>query len=151
MEENKNQQSESSSEKLSKRFDEERTQWKRTVSDMSERMRDIYTVSDLLTDLYSQRQIALEYSHTLMSHLIRLNKLLRSKKAEKWLHYTQNYDLRLDKDPKNLLIDVDLGPLIEQKEMVENHLNYMRETVKSIDTMCFGVKYRISLEEFRRG
>ena len=151
MEESKNQQSENSSEKLNKRFEEEREQWKNTVSQMSERMRDIYTVSELLTDLYSQRQIALEYSHTLMSHLIRLNKLLRSRKAERWLHYTQNYDLRLDKDPKNLLVDVDLGPLIEQKEMVENHLNYMRETVKSIDTMCFGVKYRISLEEFRRG
>lgn len=151
MEESKNQQSENSSEKLSKRFEEERVQWKNTVSQMSERMRDIYAVSELLTDLYSQRQIALEYSHTLMSHLIRLNKLLRSRKAERWLHYTQNYDLRLDKDPKNLLVDVDLGPLIEQKEMVENHLNYMRETVKSIDTMCFGVKYRISLEEFRRG
>lgn len=151
MEENKNQQPENSSEKINKRFEEERVHWKNTVTQMSDRMRDIYSVSDLLTDLYSQRQIALEYSHTLMSHLIRLNKLLRGKKAEKWLHYTQNYDLRLDKDPKNLLIDVDLGPLIEQKEMVENHLNYMRETVKSIDTMCFGVKYRISLEEFRRG
>ncbi len=86
-----------------------------------------------------------------MSHLIRLNKLLRAKRADKWLHYTQNYDLRLDKDPKNLLIDVDLGPIIEQKEMVENHYNYMKETVKTIDTICFGVKYRISLEEFRRG
>jgi len=151
MEENKNQQTESSSEKLSKRFTEEREQWKKTIADMSERLRDIYSVGSLLTDLYSQRQVALEYSHTLMSHLIRLNKILRAKKAERWLHYTQNYDLRLDKDPKNLMVDVDLGPIIEQKEMVENHLNYMRETVKTVDTICYGVKYRISLEEFRRG
>jgi len=151
MEENKNQQTESSSEKLSARFTEEREQWKKTIADMSERLRDIYSVGSLLTDLYSQRQVALEYSHTLMSHLIRLNKILRAKKAERWLHYTQNYDLRLDKDPKNLMVDVDLGPIIEQKEMVENHLNYMRETVKTVDTICYGVKYRISLEEFRRG
>jgi hypothetical protein len=136
---------------LSKRFSTEREHWKETIGGMSGRLQDIYKVSDLLTDLYSQRQIALEYSHELMSHLIRLNKLLRAKRADKWLHYTQNYDLRLDKDPKNLLIDVDLGPIIEQKEMVENHYNYMKETVKTIDTICFGVKYRISLEEFRRG
>lgn len=151
MAENKNQQTESSSEKLSSRFTEEREQWKKTIADMSDRLRDIYSVAGLLTDLYSQRQIALEYSHTLMSHLIRLNKILRAKRADRWLHYTKNYDLRLDKEPKNLLIDVDLGPIIEQKEMVENHLNYMRETVKTVDTICYGVKYRVSLEEFRRG
>lgn len=151
MEENQEQKKTSSSEELSKRFSTEREHWKETIGGMSSRLQDIYKVSDLLTDLYSQRQIALEYSHELMSHLIRLNKLLRAKRADKWLHYTQNYDLRLDKDPKNLLIDVDLGPIIEQKEMVENHYNYMKETVKTIDTICFGVKYRISLEEFRRG
>jgi hypothetical protein len=142
---------ENSSETVSKRFTDEREHWKITVGEMSERLRDIYAVASLLTDLYSQRQIALEYSHTLMSHLIRLNKILRGKRAERFLHYTQNYDLRLDKDPKNLMIDVDLGPIIEQKEMVENHLNYMRETVKTIDTICYGIKYRVSLEEFRRG
>ena len=150
MEENQTQP-ESSSETISKRFTDEREHWKTTVGDMSERLRDIYSVAGLLTDLYSQRQIALENTHTLMSHLIRLNKILRAKRAERFLHYTQNYDLRLDKDPKNLMIDVDLGPIIEQKEMVENHLNYMRETVKTIDTICYGVKYRVSLEEFRRG
>jgi hypothetical protein len=151
MEESQEQKKTNSSEELSKRFSTEREHWKETIGGMSGRLQDIYKVSDLLTDLYSQRQIALEYSHELMSHLIRLNKLLRAKRADKWLHYTQNYDLRLDKDPKNLLIDVDLGPIIEQKEMVENHYNYMKETVKTIDTICFGVKYRISLEEFRRG
>jgi hypothetical protein len=150
MEENQTQP-ESSSETISKRFTDEREHWKTTVGEMSDRLRDIYSVAGLLTDLYSQRQIALEYTHTLMSHLIRLNKILRAKRAERFLHYTQNYDLRLDKDPKNLMIDVDLGPIIEQKEMVENHLNYMRETVKTIDTICYGVKYRVSLEEFRRG
>ncbi len=151
MEESQEQKKTNSSDELSKRFSTEREHWKETIGGMSGRLQDIYKVSDLLTDLYSQRQIALEYSHELMSHLIRLNKLLRAKRADKWLHYTQNYDLRLDKDPKNLLIDVDLGPIIEQKEMVENHYNYMKETVKTIDTICFGVKYRISLEEFRRG
>ena len=151
MEENQEQKKANSSDELAKRFSKEREDWKETVGGMANRIQDIYKVSDLLTDLYSQRQIALEYSHELMSHLIRLNKLLRAKRADKWLHYTQNYDLRLDKDPKNLLIDVDLGPIIEQKEMVENQYNYMKETVKTIDTICFGVKYRISLEEFRRG
>ena len=151
MEENQEQKKINSSEELVKRFSTEREHWKDTVGNLSSRLQDIYKVSDLLTDLYSQRQIALEYSHELMAHLVRLNKLLRSKRADKWLHYTQNYDLRLDKEPKNLLIDVDLGPIIEQKEMVENHYNYMKETVKTIDTICFGVKYRISLEEFKRG
>ena len=67
------------------------------------------------------------------------------------MFYTQNYDLRLDKDPKMLFIDVDLAEIVERREMLQNHLDYMRETLRSIDTICYGVKHRISLEEYRRG
>jgi len=45
----------------------------------------------------------------------------------------------------------DLAVIVERREYLQNHLEYFRETVKTIDTMCFGIKHRISLEEYRRG
>ena len=133
------------------RFKQERTDWTDRIKDMSDRLRDIYKVADLQTDIYSYRQIAVEYCHTLMTHLTKVNHIFRARKVERWEHYTRNYDLRMDKDPKELHIYVDIADINERRELLQNHLDYMRETVKTIDTISFGIKHRIQLEEYRRG
>lgn len=138
-------------EQLISRFKKERTEWTDRVKDMSERLRDIYKIADLQVDIYSYRQIAVEYSHTLMVHLTKVNQLFRAKKIERWEHYTRNYDLRMDKDPKELHIYVDIADINERRELLQNHLDYMKETIKTIDTISFGIKHRIQLEEYRRG
>lgn len=141
----------SKNDSLNSRFATEREDWTNRVRSLSERLKSIYDTAELLTDLYSQRQIAGDYIHELVSLGVRLNKIYRERKKERFLFYSQNYDLRLDKDPKALFIDVDLAEIVERKEYLQNHVDYMRETLRSIDTICYGVKHRISLEEYRRG
>lgn len=150
---NTNPQTSSSeiNEQLIARFKTERNEWTDRIKDMSERLRDIYKIADLQVDIYSYRQIAVEYCHTLMVHLSKVNQIFRAKKIEKWEHYTRNYDLRMDKEPKELHIYVDIADINERKELLQNHLDYMKETVKTIDTISFGIKHRIQLEEYRRG
>jgi len=141
----------SSNDPIYARFKKEREEWSEKIQDMSDRLRDIYKLSDLLTDLYSNRQIAVEYTHTLMSHLSKINTIYRVKKVERFDYYSRGYDLRLDKDPKNDHINADLNDIVERRELLQNHLDYFRQTVSTIDSMCFGVKHRMALEEFRRG
>ena len=141
----------SSNDAIYGRLKKEREDWGEKVADMSERIRDIYKLGDLLTDLYSSRQIAVEHSHIMMTHLSKVNRIYREKKAERFNHYTRNYDIRLDKDPKMLFIDVDLADIVERRELLQNHMEFFRETVRTIDAMCYGVKHRMSLEEYRRG
>ena len=151
-EENQAQENPSSkNDSLYHRFSTERDDWTNQVKSLAERLKNIYDVGDLLTDLYSQRQIAGDYVHEIASLGSRLNKIYRERKRERYIHYTQNYDLRLDKDPKNMFIEVDLAELVERRELIQNHLEFMRETLRSIDTICYGVKHRIALEEYRRG
>lgn len=145
------QEASSKNESLNSRFATEREDWTNRVRSLSERLKSIFDLAELLTDLYSQRQIAGDYIHELVALGSRLNRVYRERKKERYLFYTQNYDLRLDKDPKALFIDVDLAELVERRELLQNHLDYMRETLRSIDTICYGVKHRISLEEYRRG
>jgi hypothetical protein len=141
----------SSNDPIYSRFRKEREEWSEKVTDMSDRLKDIHHLSDLMTEIYSSRQIAVEYSHTLMSHLSKVNRIYRERRVERYDHYTRNYDIRLDKDPKNDLINTDLGDIVERRELLQNHLDYFRETVRTIDTLCFGIKHRMALEEYRRG
>jgi hypothetical protein len=136
---------------LIERFKNERKEWTDRIKDMSERLRDIYKVADLQVDIYSYRQVAVEYCHTLQTHLIKVIHTFRARKIERWEHYTRNYDLRMDKDPKELHIFVDISDINERKELLQNHLEFFRETIKTIDTISFGIKHRIQLEEYRRG
>jgi len=145
------QNSSNTNEQIHKRFAVEREDWTSKVSEMAERLRDIYSLGDLLTDLYSQRQIALEYSHTLMGHMTKINKIYREKKVERFDFYTRQYDIRLDKDPKNDRIAADLTDIVERRELLQNHLDYMRETIRTVDGLCYAVKHRMELEQYKRG
>jgi hypothetical protein len=153
MEENQNLEKaqNSSNDAIFVRFKNEREEWSKKVSDMSNRLRDIYQIADLQTDLYSNRQIAADYTHALMANLTKINRIFREKKIERWEHYTRNYDLRMDKDPKELHIYVDIADIVERKDLVQNHLEFFRETIRTIDAMCYGIKHRIALEEYKRG
>lgn len=141
----------SSNDAIFVRFKQEREDWTTQIKNMSARLRDIYEVADLQVDLYSQRQIAVDYTHTLMTHLTKINRIFRERKIERWEHYTRNYDLRMDKDPKELHIYVDIADVVERKDFIQTHLEFMRETIRTIDNMCYGVKHRLSLEEYKRG
>lgn len=152
--ETKNQENSSFNEKpqetFTQRFDRERKEWEDKIGKMSAKMRDIGILSEVLTDALSQRQVALEYTHTLMSLLSGINAKLRKLRKERFLFYSQNYDLVLQKDQKNLFIDVDLEKNVKTQELFSNHLSYMRGTVDTIDKIIYGIKWRIQLEEYRR-
>jgi len=149
--ETKNQENNSSEkEDITKRFEREQREWNTKIDEMTSRMRDISVLSDVLVDALSQRQIALEKTHILMSVLSGINAQLRKKRKERFLYYSQSYDLVLQKDQKNLFIDVDLEKLVRTQELFSNHLSYMRSTVDTIDKMLYGVKWRIQLEEYKR-
>ena len=147
----KNQENNSSEkEDITKRFEREQREWNTKIDEMTSRMRDISVLSDVLVDALSQRQMALEKTHILMSVLSGINAQLRKKRKERFLYYSQSYDLVLQKDQKNLFIDVDLEKLVRTQELFSNHLSYMRSTVDTIDKMLYGVKWRIQLEEYKR-
>lgn len=150
-EEDKRKKENSSNDSLSARFSSEREEWRERLEGYAIRFRDIYQIGDLLTDIYSARQIAVEYLHTLLSHMTKLNRVMREKKVERYEHYTRNYEMRLDKDIKFEFMMNDIAVVVERRELLQNHIDYFRETIKTVDTMCYGIKHRLSLEEYRRG
>jgi hypothetical protein len=56
----------------------------------------------------------------------------------------------LDKAPKEMFILVDLEQSVIKKEFLDNHLNYMRATVDSLDKIIWGIKWRLTFEGFIR-
>jgi hypothetical protein len=54
-------------------FAEERLKWTKKIQDMSAMLKKIMEIHDLLTDVYTQRQLALEYYHYLITLMSNIN------------------------------------------------------------------------------
>lgn len=144
-----NQKKQSSNDELQKRFTKERLVWKQRVTGIAAKLKEFKNLPDVEVDAFSNRQIALEYTHFLMELVSKVNASVRKMKKQRFLFYSNDYDQRLDKAPREMFINVDLEQSILKKELLDNHLSYMRGTVDSIDKIIYGIKWRISFEEYR--
>jgi hypothetical protein len=66
-------------------------------------------------------------------------------------YYSEKSDIRYGSNEKTVLIEGDLADISERMELVEGHRKFIDQTVQTIDHMLYGVKQRISLEEYLRG
>ena len=143
----------SSSEKadFNKVFEVERSEWKEKVQVLALEMRDIRTLAKAQVDLFRQRQVLLEYSYKLASIVSKLNSKYRTEKSRKLKEYSEKSDIRYGANEKTVLIEGDISEITEKIELVEGHRKFIDQTVQTLDHMLYGIKSRISLEEYLRG
>ena len=136
---------------FNKIFENERAEWKEKVQVLAIQMKDIQTLAKAQVDMFSSRQVLLEYSYKLASIISKLSSRYRSDKANKLRHYSENNDVRYGSTEKTVLIEGDLTEITEKIELVESHRKFIDQTIQTVDHMLYGVKSRISLEDYLRG
>jgi len=132
-------------------FESERAEWTEKIQVVSLHIKDIRTVAKAQVDLYGYRQNLLEYSFKLAGIISKLNSRYRNEKSRKLREYSENTDVRYGANEKNVLIEGDLTSITEKIEIVEGHRKFLDQTVQTVDHMLYGIKSRISLEEYLRG
>lgn len=132
-------------------FANERSEWTERVRELSIRMRNIREIAEVQVELYSDRQKLLEYAYKLGQILTKLNGKYRADKRAKMVYYSEEHNTRYGANEKTSLIDGDLAEIKRKIDLVDNHMSFMNETTKTVDHMLYGIKSRISLEEFMRG
>jgi hypothetical protein len=85
--------------------------------------------------------------------------VLQSRLKKSWLaEYKKAYDsLLIDQDYR--YSEKERQRFAEEKtsasklklDILQTHVDFFRETIKTIDNMIFGVKHRLEIEDFRRG
>jgi hypothetical protein len=141
----------SSEKSFSERFEEERTQWTKTIQEISGRFKIVENLAEVQIDLYSKRQIAIEYQYK----LIGIHTKLKRKLVQDWKNAYDNAgrdeDIRFSEKEKTKTAEVATLEIKYRTESVSNQIEFFRETVKTIDNMIFGVKHRIEIENFKAG
>jgi len=132
-------------------FEKERNEWKETIQVISLQIRDIKTVALAQVDLFSQRQILLEYSYKLAAIVSKLNSRYAVEKARRLREYSERSDVRYGANEKAVLIEGDLVELTEKIDLVESHRKFIDQTIQTVDHALYGIKSRIALEDYLRG
>jgi len=144
----KNQNEES----LTNKFAKERLEWTNKIQSMSKSMKDIFKVSELMTDIYTERQRAVEYHHYLISIISRVNVAYRKKWTEKYDYYTYKSQKRFSTDKKKeLQILSEMGDILEKRDELDNHIKFMNNTISTLDNIIYGIKYKVEIEQISRG
>ena len=136
---------------FNKLFETERFNWKEKIQILALEMKDIKTLAKAQVDLFSQRQVLLEYSYKLASIVSKLNSKYRTEKSKKLKDYSEKSDIRYGANEKNVLIEGDISEITEKIDLVEGHRKYIDQTVQTIDHMLYGIRQRIDLEDYLRG
>lgn len=146
------QEEKSEKQTLQERFDRERIEWSGKIKGMSAKLSKVMSTAELMTEIYTERQRALEYYHYLISLLIKINRSYNKSYSEKYKFYKYQSQERLPNDKIiQIRINSELADIREKREVLDNHAKFMNSTVSTIDNIIFGIKSRIDIENISRG
>lgn len=141
----------SSDKSFTEKFSDERSEWTETIREISSRFRAVEVLAEVQIDLYSKRQIALEYQYKLISIHTKLKKMLIVAWKKAYEDAGRNDDIRYSEKEKTKHAEAATVDLKFKGETVSSQIEFFRETIKTLDNMIFGVKHRIDIENFKAG
>jgi hypothetical protein len=130
------------------KFDNDREDINSKIISYINDSKDISNCSNVMVLLLSERQILIEYISNINANIVEIDTLLKVKRKDRYIYYMQDYDLRLDKSQRETFIDSDLIDDIRLKDILFNHVNFLKESVATLDKLFFSIKWKLSLKEF---
>lgn len=126
--------------------------WNKIIAELNQRMKTIPDMVDLVNVVYAKRQDAVEYYYSLLNKIAPLTKTYNQRYAAEYNNLKVNAQIRYTTEAAiNAQIMSNLADLIYTKDILDAHVRFMADTIKSIDNLIFGINHRIRLEEFIEG
>lgn len=132
---------------LRSRFEADRAKMSADVLGLAERMRDMRNLADVGPDLFYKRQVILEQNHTLQTLLARMSANYRKQEARRLETYMTG---KMKVSDQKIMVAADLADEQEKIDLLSSQVEFMKESMKGIENMIYGVKNRIAVEEYRR-
>ena len=138
-------------------FAQRRDYWIKWVDDMSTLVKTMDGLLTLQSEIYARRQEAVENYHNLTATLAKQTKIYKERYNE---IYNRIRVLKIPNTPNFVygtepaLRNQVEGELSQEKyiiDIIENHISYMDQTIKTIDGLIYTISNRIKIEEIKMG
>ena len=137
---------------LEEKLQDTREEWTTIIKTLSEKMKDLPGIESLMNQVYIKRQECVEYLSNLLVTYGKLQRAHKQQFAQKYNFYKTQSQIRYSND--NAIanqIEADLSDLNEKTDLIRIHVEGMRETLKTIDDLIFGISQRTKIYEMMNG
>lgn len=130
-------------------FNEQRRSISKEIKVGVKLLEDSKNIPEIQVTFMSLRQRLVEDNHALIAHSNRLNKRFRDRRGEEWVNVSTNGQYRYQSTEKAVVVDSNssLSELKLRIEQVENHINFYTESLKTVDSVLFGLRVRLDVDK----
>lgn len=134
-------------EELETRLLKDRTEWKDKINDLVHMIKNMRELADCQVSMLSYRQILLDKVTDFKTMIYKRNATWERYYRSQYREYTLNYDVKLTSGEKHQFIKAELSSLRTQIDMLQSHVDYYYECIKTLDNLAFAIRNRIRLDE----
>jgi hypothetical protein len=129
----------------------ERKIWEDKLKPLFEKVRgNAYTLIILQSDFLTIRQDVLEEINVSLTELAKYNIQLKKKSAERMKHWAHGSGLKYTAKEYITLIEGDMTDLLAEKELLESHVEFLRDCKVNCDQIGYSIKNRVELLNYTR-
>ena len=117
-----------------------------------EKISVIISMSGDMSKIGEAQVLMLSYRHQLVDsmtdthfNLYKINTKYEKAFKERYLYYTLEDDRKFTGGEKDKFVRADLSELRRQSQMVESHIEFYRECIRTLDNLGFAIKRRMEL------
>ena len=137
---------------LSKSMMESESQWKVIIKTLTTKLKsDVKDVIELQADTISYRQIVVDEIKVYSVKIYKLVQKMKVLSKERFEFYATSYQVKTSGTEKLKLIESDLSEYQLFINELDEHVNYLRETSKNLESINYGIKNKIELTNILGG
>lgn len=132
-------------------FREKRATFSKEIHEGIKMLHGIKNIPEIQVTFLSMRQRLLEETHTLLEHFTRYKKKFREQKGAEWIDISKIGQTRYQPTEKTTIVDAKTAALKERLEQLEYQIEFYSESIKTVDSVLFGIKDRITAQKLLDG
>jgi len=134
-------------EELEARLTSDRIDWKNKINELVLKIKNMNELAECQVNMLSYRQILLDKVTDFKTMIFKRNATWEKYYRSQYREYTLNYDVKLTSGEKHQFIKAELSSLRTQIDMLQSHVDYYYECIKTLDNLAFAIRNRIRLED----
>jgi hypothetical protein len=123
----------------------DREQWNKKIHEVIQMLKTMAELPEAQILMLSYRQMIVDGISGMQGSIYKKNISYDSYYKIKFREYSLDYDMKLTGGEKERMIKADLGIVKRQISLLESHLEYYRECIKTLDNMGFAIQRRITV------
>lgn len=131
---------------LDEKLGEQRDKWSRKITALANGIKTLSGMEVVIGDILQTRQLLVEQLMYIQIKSKEQKKQLDLKWRDAWIKYYQ-YDYKLTDKVRTQFLEAELADDKMIHSLLENQVEFYRESVKTLDNMGFAVRNRLAIKD----